>query len=549
MSTPDNTRNRRAAEQALIREPSVEVGAAPVSLLLWLPAVLISALFNGGVILILWLLAAPAQANTAPPLESAGKGEAVVQPEPDQAPPESKDPLKTEDIDEAATDPDIDINYFLDRKEPVSVPGVVNPDEPVGILNGDKTAAPMNLPAPLGLGKGQGGAIEGPFPGTASPVGMPGGYSLRGMPLAGTFYGRSGATREKALREGGGTTETEAAVARGLKWIVRQQATDGHWDLQGKFLERTKDGKVKEMGNENDIAGTAFGLLPLLGAGYTHKKAKGKEDNPYDKPIEKGLMFLIRKQDKKTGNFGGGMYAHALATIAMCEAYGMSQDHAFLRRPAQMAVNYLVKSQHDLGGWRYGPNQAGDMSVTGWVVMALKSAQMANLDVPETTMKKAILFVDSCCDKDNTEGYGYTRSDGVTYIRSSIGLLCRQYLQNWGSQNLRMIKGVERNLETAPPGSRKNMYYYYYATQVLHHFGGDSWKKWNERMRRVLLDTQEKGSAGGKDTNGSWSPIDDAHGQAGGRLMITSLSIMTLEVYYRHLPLYYRDMGEKRLSN
>src|SRR5262249_22052403 len=134
--------------------------------------------------------------------------------------------------------------------------------------------------------------------------------------------GRAPGTRERMLINGGGTKESEAAVVEGLRWLKRNQASDGRWLLDGNFKDR---------GTANDIAGTAFGLLPLLGARKTHKASK---DNDYDKPVEKALLYLIRKQDRKTGNFGGGMYAHGLATIAMCEAYGLTQDPA-LRRPAQ----------------------------------------------------------------------------------------------------------------------------------------------------------------------------------------------------------------------
>jgi hypothetical protein len=503
-----------------------------------LPAALLSAVFHTALIGGLMLM--PSPGNAEPMLDRAAQNDSttVEAPGPDKGDvdPATKDPLLNVDVDPAATDPDININYNDDRLADVSVPGLVNPNEPVGIQDGDKSTPPTNLPAPPGFGGGQGGAlaIEGAIA-NSSAVGMPGGYAgLRGMPLAGTFYGRSGATREKALREGGGTTESEAAVARGLKWIVKQQARNGSWPLDGAFKDR---------GQHNDVAGTAFGLLPLLGAGYTHKAAKNAKTNPFEKPIEKGLLFLIRKQDKRTGNFGGTMYGHALATIAICEAFGLSQDPA-LRIPAQRAVNYLVTSQHTTGGWRYTPNVAGDMSVSGWVVMALKSAQMAGLDVPEITMRKAQYFVDSCNDP-NTEGYGYTgRDTGLT--RTAIGLLCRQYLQNWGPNNLHMIKGVDNYLKRTPPTSTvKNIYYYYYATQVMHHFGGESWKVWNDPMRDRLVKTQEKSPPA---LDGSWSPVGDAHGGPGGRLMITSLSLLTLEVYYRHLPLYYRDAGERRIA-
>jgi hypothetical protein len=492
-----------------------------------IPAVFISIMFNGGLLAALFFISSPGEAVS---LEAPPTDVTVQQESPDTE--KVTDPLVTTDIDPAAQAPNQDINYNVERKAEVSVPGQVNPLESVGIQDGDKSAPPTNLPAPGGLGNiGQGGAIDSAFgQATSSAVGMAGGYGLKGMPLAGTFYGRSGATREQALINGGGTKESEAAVVRGLYWLKRNQASDGRWLLDGNFKDR---------GTPNDIAGTAFGLLPLLAAGKTHKPSKESKD--FDKPVEKGLLYLIRKQNKRDGNFGGGMYAHGLATIAMCEAYGMTQDPA-LRRPAQMAVNYIVKAQHSAGGWRYSPGQPGDTSVVGWQVMALKSAQMAGLDVPEVTMRKAQAYLNSC--EDSTNGYGYT-GPGPTPTMSAVGLLCRQYLQSWGPQNLKLIKGVNNHLKTNPPGSAgKNIYYFYYATQVMHHFGGSDWKQWNDKMRDTLVKTQDLNGANA----GSWDSTGDAHGGSGGRVMITSLSLLTLEVYYRHLPLYYREAGGNRVA-
>ena len=120
---------------------------------------------------------------------------------------------------------------------------------------------------------------------------------------------------------------------------------------------------------------------------------------------------------------------------------------------------------------------------------------------------------------------------------SAVGLLCRQYLQYWGPNNPRMIKGVESNLKAHPPGSMNNIYYYYYATQVMHHFRGQDWKDWNEKMREKLISTQVKSG----DQKGSWDSTSDAGGRSGGRLMQTSLSLLTLEVYYRYLPLFQQQ--------
>src|SRR5204863_5973968 len=91
---------------------------------------------------------------------------------------------------------------------------------------------------------------------------------------------------------------------------------------------------------------------------------------------------------------------------------------------------------------------------------------------------------------------------------------------------------------------KKDVYYYYYATQVMHNFGGDDWKAWNEKMRDQMIASQET-AANQPATYGSWSPAGDQWGRTGGRLMTTSLNLLTLEVYYRYLPLYYRDAGYK----
>src|SRR5262249_32893288 len=164
------------------------------------------------------------------------------------------------------------------------------------------------------------------------------GPEMRKLLVPGSLHARSGAAREYLLKAGGGTTESEAAITRGLRWIVSKQQNDGRWSLDTQAAA-------------NDVAGTAFGLLPLLGSGFTHRAGPR---NPYDKAVDKGLLFLVRKQNKITGDFGGGMYAHGLATITLCEAYALTQDSQ-LRRPAQLAVNYIVKAQHSGGGWRYGP--------------------------------------------------------------------------------------------------------------------------------------------------------------------------------------------------
>jgi hypothetical protein len=287
----------------------------------------------------------------------------------------------------------------------------------------------------------------------------------------------------------------------------------------------------------NDTAGTAFGVLPFLAAGITPRNNnKMKED--YTKNVDAALKFLMNHQDAKTGDFGGGMYAHGLATIAICEAYGLSADQS-LKASAQKGIDFIVAAQDPAGGgWRYSPRSGGDTSVVGWQLMAIKSGQMAGLKVPNPTLVGAEKWLNSV--QTTNGGYGYVGPQ-ETPTMSAVGLLCRQYL-GWSWRNPGLLNGI-KYLDQYPPGSINSIYYYYYATQVMHHMQGDSWQRWNPKIRDLLVNSQDQGRAAKRPHQiGSWSPGQDAHGAQGGRIMQTSLSLLTLEVYYRHLPLYRRDV-------
>jgi hypothetical protein len=524
---------------AVIRHTPNLATTSPRDFLRLLPAGLISAVVHVALFGLLLLVASPGQADDK---MERSPDDMDAKPLDD---PKNKDteppPITATDVDEDAKDSDDDIVYQTKRIEDKSVPGDLRPNDPIGIegATGDPVAS---IAAPSGFGGGTGRAADG-LDGVGQNFGDKGGYNGGyGKPVGGTFYGRSGSTKEEALRDGGGTGKSEAAVGLGLQWIARHQNRDGSWSLD--HFRCNCGGKGQ---HNNDIAGTAFGLLPLLGAGHTNKPPKEAKGNKpkYYLNVQRGLDYLKRKQSKRSGDFGGGMYSHGLATIAMCEAYGLTQD-PLLKRSAQGAINFIMDAQHTAGGWRYSPGEAGDTSVVGWQVMALKSAQMANLNVKPNVLTKAISYLDDVMD-DANYGYGYTgKGSGPT--TSAVGLLCRMYLQGWGPATPKMTKGVDGWIKPYAPGTgMKNMYYYYYATQVMHHLNNEAWKAYNVKMRDSLISTQDKGTDPiHKDQKGSWSPEGDQWGAVGGRLMVTSLSLLTLEVYYRHLPLYRRDTMEKK---
>jgi hypothetical protein len=331
--------------------------------------------------------------------------------------------------------------------------------------------------------------------------------------------------RVEMVKQEGGTTLTEAAVARGLRWIALNQHHDGHWSLSNLPHSSGGQGQI-----QSDTAATSLALLPYLGAGQTHLVGMYKDN------VSRGLRWLISQQ-KEDGDLRGnsqgnaGMYAHGQSAIVLCEAYGMTHDEA-LRGPAQRALDFIVAAQHSGGGWRYRPGEAGDTSVVGWQLMALQSGRAAGLVVPAATFENASHFLDTVASKDQSR-YAYLPHNGPTNVMTAEALLCRIYL-GWKKDEPGLAGGINWLLEEyLPSRNDPDIYYWYYATQTMHHYGGPEWNRWNLHMRDVLVASQEKS---GKNA-GSWSPVG-RHASEGGRLYMTALSVCTLEVYYRHLPVF-----------
>ncbi len=345
---------------------------------------------------------------------------------------------------------------------------------------------------------------------------------------AGELSGRSAAGKRAAVRKYGGSAESEQAVNAGLKWLQKIQQSDGSWSF-GNPGEAGSPGSM----NTTDMGATSMALLCFLGAGHTHHV-----DGPYRQVVTNGLTYILKNAVRQTtgadlrGRYQGnsGLYVQGLATICICEASALVPEDRELRRLAIESVSFVERSQdRSGGGWRYFPGDRGDTSVVGWQLMALQSAKMGRIRVSGSTMRNARDFLNSV-QADGGAVYGYMRPDSGNPAMTAVGLLCRMYM-GWKRDHDALTRGVNRLAAIGP--SKSDMYYNYYATQVIHHYGGEIWDGWNSKMRPQLVETQLKEGPGA----GSWD-VTDPHGSSGGRIYQTALSILTLEVYYRHLPIY-----------
>jgi hypothetical protein len=335
-----------------------------------------------------------------------------------------------------------------------------------------------------------------------------------------------------------GRAQSEKTVELGLSWLAAHQADDGHWSLDGFH----KDGRCEcaNPGQANDIAGTAYALLPFLAAGHTHKQ----EPHRYRGNIKRGLKYLLSKQNQ-AGDFGGGMHAQGLATLVLCEAYALSNDVA-IKAPAQRGLDFIVAAQAENGGWAAAARKKPDTMTTAWQLMALKSGHMGGLNVPTPVFHGVSRFLDSVASADKSRygriGAPWPRPrDNPPEATSAAALLCRQYL-GWGPRNPALVTGIAELKKAGPSRQLKDMNYLYFASQVMHHAGRDDWYAWEQKRNDMLNSTQDRGTdPRHPHQKGSWSPEGDPGCAEHGRLASTSLALLNLEIYYAHLPLYRRD--------
>ncbi|HXT59666.1 MAG TPA: hypothetical protein VN699_13580 [Pirellulales bacterium] len=356
-------------------------------------------------------------------------------------------------------------------------------------------------------------------------------YAEDNVGMQAMFSLRQGDLRREFIDLVGGNEQSEAAVRRGLQWLAEHQHADGRWSLHQLDPPEKKLPATSGAGSvQSDTAATGLGLLPFLGAGHTHLSGE------HQGVVARAVQWLVEHQKPNGDLFSDPpsnayMYSHAIAAIALSESYGLSQD-AKLRDPAQRALDFIVAAQHAGGGWRYRPGEPGDTSVVGWQIMALKSGEMAGLNAPQAALDAAAKWLASAAGSGAALGtFGY-QGPGASPAMSAEGLLCSQFLGS--RRNDPALKaGAEYLLKNLPQPGGESSYYWYYATQVMYHMQGPYWAAWNERLRDMLVAAQIKDGP----PAGSWEPRD-AWEQQGGRLYATSLRLLMLEVYYRHLPLY-----------
>ena len=348
--------------------------------------------------------------------------------------------------------------------------------------------------------------------------------------VSSSLEGRTPKNRAVTGERNGATPASEAAVEAALAYLARHQRNNGSWTV--RFEDGPCQGECDHGGMDKDpheIAATGLALLCFMGAGHTMHTGE------YSDHVSRGIYFLIQSLKIQSGRgtwltsvAKSEMYEHGIATLAICEALQMTGDES-LNESCQAAINHIIHAQHTDGGWDYHPKSPGDLSIVGWQVLALKSGVGAKLEVNAETVRGIDRFL-----RQHSKGefmFVYRNGLKPTASMTAIGTLMRIF-RGRPKTDPTIIKAIEYLAKEGP--SPKDVYYNYYGTQVLFQVGGKQWKDWNTRMREYLINSQEKDGH----MAGSWWFPGDPSNQTGGRIYVTAMACLTLEVYYRYMPVY-----------
>ena len=370
-----------------------------------------------------------------------------------------------------------------------------------------------------------------------------------------TYVLRTRKDKAKWVAQFGGSVETEGCVQDGLSWLIRHQAGDGSWSsvcLGPKASNALSKCEADEKacttpGEPFVMAQTGLALLALQASGnYESNEEK------YSSQVKRGLDWLIEHQQPDGALVGVPkgqpqnypttyMYEHAMASFALAEACAVRKaqgkpDEPRLKSAAKKAIEFIEEHQHNDGGWRYTVNkqERSDCSVSGWAILALKSAREAEIPVREDTVNEARYFFKSCETSDGRTSYQAgenANSDAIT----AVGMLAHLLLLKEPEapivkSSASYLAGRADSYRNSVRSGTAEFYTLYNATLAMYQTGGENWSRWNDAVRDAVVANQTKGSGCDR---GSWDPRGTFRGGMGGRIYSTALATLMLEVYYR----------------
>ncbi len=319
-------------------------------------------------------------------------------------------------------------------------------------------------------------------------------------------------------------------IDRALSWLRDHQNSDGSW------------------GEREQARLTALAVLAFSKEGWSG------DSDMYGYTVPRAVQWLQRNGIKHAGRLSmnekdwepGATKVHALALQALAEQYILTEDHRFVEVLKQ-ATAYVVGGQAADGGWadQYQA-KAGDLTESGWQILALKSVHLTRLKLPgvEAALDRAMKFLTSKRAKDGSyrQGPGDTmrerdRATAAALLGQLIWLEGRNELRdaltylfdNHGGEGQLDYQGNETDLEAV-----------FFREDTMLFWGGGAWSKWEHQF----FDAMEKAQS----EDGSWPPMAasgyrnlQSAGDLTGTIYRTAMMALTIPPFsMRWQPTFWR---------
>lgn len=312
--------------------------------------------------------------------------------------------------------------------------------------------------------------------------------------------------------------KTEAVIRGALKWLVSKQQPNGAWGATGDE-------------QRYQVAMTGYTLMAFLAAGNLPGEGE------FGKAVTLGTQYLVDQISPEglyaNRNSGQYMYSHGVATIALAEVYGQTRLPT-IRAKLDRAIKLIISAQNNEGGWRYRPVASdADISVTVLQVVALRAAKNGGIDVPQSTIDRAVAYVKACNDAASG-GFAYQPGRDPGFARTAAAIYS---LQVCGLYDDPMVKrGSDYLVKNFQRSDQWFTYGNFYAAPAQYMIGGDTWAAWYARLKEILL----KNATSVRGDMYYWEPkLDAGHGGVGPTYS-TAVYVMILAMPYHYIPLYQR---------
>ncbi len=308
----------------------------------------------------------------------------------------------------------------------------------------------------------------------------------------------------------------EKAIDRALVFLETMQDADGAWTSA----------------KQKNPAVSSLAMMAFLSAGHV------PGEGIHRKALDRGIRWVLQQQ-QPSGIFatdgGHEMYHHGICTLMLAEMSGMTDAKLAkeIRPKLETAVKIILQGQRTQasiykGGWRYRvESNDADLSITGWQILALRSARHLGCDVPADRLDLALQFLDKCRDF-RSGAYTYLPGGKITSACTATGILVTQLRGKENTPSRETLQAASYLMQHLPQPGQEHFYYAtYYTAQAIFQLRKNYWQLYRPQLHRALLDTQQ--------VNGSWLTSEPQ-----GPTYATAMAVLALTVEYQLLPIYQR---------